>query len=92
MATIQASMSSPWTVQAAIVRPHLSVPCDWHDTFHVDNMLTRGQEIAVEVDESKTVAMALGPGEMSIHNVRVAHASGPNTSDDRRIGMATARC
>ena len=58
------------------------------DTFHADNMLTRGQEIAVEVDESKTVAMALGPGEMSIHNVRLAHASGPNTSDDRRIGIS----
>ncbi len=58
------------------------------DTFHGDNMLTRGQEIAVEVDESKTVAMALGPGEMSVHNVRIAHASGPNSTDDRRIGVS----
>jgi ectoine hydroxylase-related dioxygenase (phytanoyl-CoA dioxygenase family) len=58
------------------------------DTFHSNNMLTRGQEIAVEVDESKTVAMTLGLGEMSVHNVRIAHASGPNTSNDRRIGIS----
>ncbi len=58
------------------------------DTYHPDNMLTRGQEIAVEVDESKTVTMALKPGEMSIHNVRIAHGSGANASDDRRIGIS----
>ena len=58
------------------------------DTYHPDNMLTRGQEIAVEVDEQKAVTMALEAGEMSIHNVRMAHASGPNLSDDRRIGVS----
>ena len=58
------------------------------DTYDPDNMLTRGQEVAVEVDESEAATMALQPGEMSIHNVRIAHASGPNTSDDRRIGIS----
>jgi hypothetical protein len=58
------------------------------DTWDETNMLTRGQEIAVEVDEAKAVAMALGPGEMSMHNVRLAHASGPNMSSDRRIGLS----
>ncbi len=56
----------------------------WDDA----NMLTRGQEIAVEVDEAKAVAMALDPGQMSLHNVRLAHASGPNISGDRRIGLS----
>ena len=83
---------SPATVESGCMRvlpgSHAEEALPHDDTFHVDNMLTRGQEIAVEVDESKTVAMALGPGEMSIHNVRVAHASGPNTSDDRRIGIS----
>ena len=32
--------------------------------------------------------MPLAAGEMSIHNYRLAHASGPNTSDDRRIGVS----
>jgi ectoine hydroxylase-related dioxygenase (phytanoyl-CoA dioxygenase family) len=58
------------------------------DTYHPDNMLTRGQEIALGVDEGKAVTMALAPGEMSIHNVRIAHASGANASDDRRIGVS----
>ena len=57
------------------------------DEYQTDNMLTRGQEIAVEVDESKTVAMPLGSGEASLHNGRLAHASAPNRSDDRRIGL-----
>ena len=59
-----------------------------NDEYQQDNLLTRGQEIAVKVDESKTVAMPLKPGEISLHNVRLAHASGPNRSTDRRIGIS----
>ena len=58
------------------------------DTFHEDNLLTRGQEIAVEVDEGDAVAIELEPGEMSLHHGRLFHASDPNRSDDRRIGLA----
>lgn len=57
------------------------------DTFAEDNMLSRGQEIAVEVDEAEAVAAALAPGEMSLHHGRLFHASGPNRTDDRRIGL-----
>jgi hypothetical protein len=32
--------------------------------------------------------MPLQPGEASLHNVRLAHASGPNRSNDRRIGLS----
>jgi len=58
------------------------------DTFHDDNMLTRGQEIDVEVDDAKTVPMPLQPGQVSFHNIRIAHTSGPNNSGDRRIGLS----
>lgn len=58
------------------------------DEYHDDNMLTRGQEIAVEVDESKTAPMALAAGQASLHNVGLAHASGPNRTGDRRIGLS----
>jgi len=58
------------------------------DEYADGNLLTRGQEIAVEVDEHKTVAMPLNPGEISLHNVRLAHASSPNQSADRRIGLS----
>jgi Phytanoyl-CoA dioxygenase (PhyH) len=58
------------------------------DTFAKDNLLTRGQEIAVDVDERQTVPLELEPGEMSLHHVRLVHGSPPNLSDDRRIGFA----
>ena len=58
------------------------------DTFHADNLLSRGQEIAVEVDEKDATDVVLQPGQMSLHHGRMFHASGPNVSDDRRIGCA----
>jgi non-heme Fe2+,alpha-ketoglutarate-dependent halogenase len=58
------------------------------DTFDKHNLLTRGQEVAVDVDESKAVTITLAPGEMSLHHVRLVHGSPPNTSADRRIGFA----
>jgi non-heme Fe2+,alpha-ketoglutarate-dependent halogenase len=58
------------------------------DTFAADNLLTRGQEIAVEVDDGKAVMLSLRPGEMSLHHVRLIHGSDPNPSDKRRIGFA----
>ncbi|HXH51230.1 MAG TPA: phytanoyl-CoA dioxygenase family protein [Terriglobia bacterium] len=58
------------------------------DTFHKDNLLSRGQEIAVEVDASKAVCCILNPGEMSLHHVKLVHGSEPNRSNTRRIGLA----
>jgi len=58
------------------------------DTFHQDNLLSRGQEIAVEVDKTKAVDLILRPGEMSLHHIKLVHGSEPNRSNDRRIGMA----
>jgi ectoine hydroxylase-related dioxygenase (phytanoyl-CoA dioxygenase family) len=63
------------------VRPH-------RDTYAAGNLLSRGQEIAVEVDEGEAVDIVLAPGEMSLHHVLIAHASGPNRGRDRRIGIA----
>lgn len=58
------------------------------DKFSEDNLLSRGQEVAVDVDEDHAVLDDLAPGEMSIHHGRIFHASGPNRSSDRRIGAA----
>ncbi len=58
------------------------------DTFAKDNLLTRGQEIAVEVDEAKAVDVELAEGQMSLHHVRLVHGSEPNRSASRRIGYA----
>ena len=61
---------------------------DHADTFHQDNLLTRGQEIAVKVDEAKAIYAELDPGQASLHHVLLFHGSAPNRSDDRRIGLA----
>src|SRR3546814_13996141 len=58
------------------------------DTLAKENLLTRGQELAVAVDEKEAVPMPLQPGEISLHHVLAAHASEPNRSDERRIGIA----
>ncbi|HEX3885151.1 MAG TPA: phytanoyl-CoA dioxygenase family protein [Stellaceae bacterium] len=58
------------------------------DTFDHDNLLTRGQEVMVEVDDAEAVPLVLRPGEISLHHVRLVHGSPPNPSPDRRIGFA----
>lgn len=67
---------------------HASEQIPHRDTLAEHNLLTRGQEVAVEVDESKGAYIELAPGEISLHHVRTVHASEPNQSDDRRIGVA----
>jgi len=60
------------------------------DTFAKNNLLTRGQEVMVEVDPSQRRIITLRPGEMSLHHVRLVHGSPPNPSNDRRIGSRSA--
>jgi len=50
--------------------------------------LSRGQEVQVDVDEADKAYLALQPGQMSLHHGLAIHGSGPNTSDDRRLGFA----
>lgn len=67
---------------------HLRNQLEHRDTFDKDNLLTRGQEIAVDVPAGAGVDVALKAGEMSLHHVLLVHGSGPNTTSDRRIGYA----
>lgn len=67
---------------------HLLEQVPHRDTFAAGNLLSRGQEIAVEVEEARARMLVLRPGEMSLHHVRLIHGSDPNPSDIRRIGFA----
>ena len=51
------------------------------------NMLSRGQEIAVDVDESLAVDVELRAGEMSLHHVDIVHGSNANRSETWRNGF-----
>ena len=71
-----------------IPRTHLGEQIPHRETLSENNMLSRGQEVAVEVDRSKAVTLELAPGQMSLHHVRMVHGSEPNPSARRRIGLA----
>ena len=51
-------------------------------------MLSRGQEIQVDIPEKMRTFAELDPGQMSLHHGLMIHGSGPNFSSDRRIGIA----
>ncbi|MEM9498821.1 MAG: phytanoyl-CoA dioxygenase family protein [Pseudomonadota bacterium] len=62
------------------------------DTYSEDNLLSRGQEIQVDVAPEDRVFAELQPGQMSLHHGLMIHGSGPNLSDDRRIAVAIRYC
>jgi non-heme Fe2+,alpha-ketoglutarate-dependent halogenase len=80
--------STPANGNMRVIPGSHRTPVPHVDTFHPDNLLSRGQEISVEVDESQAADIVLQPGEMSLHHVLMVHGSGANPSSDRRIGFA----
>ncbi len=72
---------------SVIPRTHVGTTLEHEDTYDENNMLTRGQRI-VNLDTAQAVSMPLRAGQMSLHNYCLAHGSGPNLSDDRRIGVS----
>ena len=58
------------------------------DSFDATNLLSRGQEVAVDVAEDDAVDVVLEPGQVSFHHGRMFHSSGPNRSAQDRIGLA----
>ena len=58
------------------------------ETYANTSSLSRGQEVAVKVDEADARNFSLLPGEMSIHHIGLVHGSKPNMSDDVRVGLA----
>jgi non-heme Fe2+,alpha-ketoglutarate-dependent halogenase len=83
---------SPSTARSGCMRvvpgTHLREVVPHSDTFSERNMLSRGQEIAVEVDEAHAIDLVLEPGQMSLHHVKIFHGSHQNRAEDRRIGFA----
>jgi ectoine hydroxylase-related dioxygenase (phytanoyl-CoA dioxygenase family) len=82
---------TPSTVESGCMRvvpgtQHAQVP--HKDTFVEANLLSRGQEVEVDVDENDAVDVILAPGEMSLHHVLICHGSEPNRAKHRRVGFA----
>jgi len=71
-----------------VPRSHTMAQVPHRDTFRPENLLSRGQEVMVDVDEAEAATLVLKAGEMSLHHVRLIHGSEPNPSGVRRIGFA----
>lgn len=70
-----------------VAKSHKNPILPHEDTFDANNLLSRGQEIAVDIAPDEKTAICLAPGEMSLHHGLTIHGSGPNQSQDRRIGL-----
>jgi Phytanoyl-CoA dioxygenase (PhyH) len=57
-----------------VPRTHTMAQVPHRDTFRPENLLSRGQEVIVEVDDSQADTLTLEAGEMSLHHVRLIHA------------------
>ena len=82
---------TPSTVESGCMRV---VPGTQHaqfahkDTFAETNLLSRGQEVQVDVNADDAVDVVLAAGEMSLHHVLIVHGSAPNRAAHRRVGFA----
>jgi ectoine hydroxylase-related dioxygenase (phytanoyl-CoA dioxygenase family) len=83
---------SPSTVESGCVDlvkgSHKNPILPHTDTQAEDNILSRGQEVAVDVSHEDRTHVVLAPGEMSLHHGLAIHGSNPNSSNERRIGYA----
>ena len=81
---------SPATTESGCIRilpgSHKQPTFNHVDTWGKDNMLTRGQTIN-GIDEASAVELLLQTGQAAVFDYRLAHASHPNNSADRRIGL-----
>ncbi|MEO6126385.1 MAG: phytanoyl-CoA dioxygenase family protein [Ilumatobacteraceae bacterium] len=81
---------APATVESGcmsmIPGSHISGPMDHVQDATDANLLLMGQRVSA-VDTSAATAYPLAPGEASFHHGWTVHASGPNTTSERRIGL-----
>lgn len=57
------------------------------DVTDSENLLTRGQQASIEINDSTAVKVELQPGQASLHHGYLLHSSGPNQTDKPRLGM-----
>ena len=54
---------------------------------NTDNLLSRGQTLAVDVARGRTEFMPVRAGQFSLHHTHLVHNSRPNRSRHRRVGL-----
>jgi non-haem Fe2+, alpha-ketoglutarate-dependent halogenase len=83
---------SPSTIESGCLRvvpsSHRWPVLPHRETYADHNLLSRGQEIAVDVSDKPVIDVVLATGQMSLHHVLLAHSSEPNRARHDRIGFA----
>jgi non-heme Fe2+,alpha-ketoglutarate-dependent halogenase len=51
------------------------------------NILSRQQEVALDITDTEVRRLELSPGEFSLHHVNLVHGSGPNETNQKRVGF-----
>lgn len=67
---------------------HRAGQINHRNTVNKSNILTCGQHADTDIDESSAIYAELDAGQVSLHHGYLLHASGPNTTDQPRIGLA----
>lgn len=67
---------------------HHAGPVPHEKTFNPKSMLRRGQQAEVDADSPNISHIDLAAGQASFHHPMTLHCSGPNESDDWRLGVA----
>ena len=62
----------------------------WHSHDEESNLLTSGQHVDGEIDESRAVDIELAAGQMSLHHTHAVHGSNPNHGTERRLGFCAS--
>lgn len=78
--------STPESGCMRVVRGSHKEMLQHEDRCNEKNLLMRGQEVAVEVDETAAVDIILKPGQVSLHHPLIVHGSNPNRSNHPRVG------
>ncbi len=60
------------------------------DKPNPDLMLSRGQTVAGDIDESAAVGLIMQSGDVSFHHTLAMHRSKPNRTDQPRIGIGVS--
>jgi non-haem Fe2+, alpha-ketoglutarate-dependent halogenase len=83
---------SPSTIESGCLRvvpsSHRWPVLPHRETYADHNLLSRGQEIAVDVSDKPVIDVVLATGQMSLHHVLLAQSSEPNRARHDRIGFA----
>lgn len=67
---------------------HIRGPLMQRSNVVKNSVNTAGQIIVEWFDDTHTELAPLAPGQFSLHHTCVVHQSGPNTSAERRVGLA----